>query len=272
MDASSGGFASPIFPDHTMHSIPIWGGETSPHKYGDLAFKYQNQPLHTVMNDFTNQFRTWENVGCHHDPMLFESPKCLVLGQADRAEGHLRNQGVGVGDLFLFFGWFRQIEYRDERWSYVKDAPDVHQIWAFMKVEKKLAIDSDANKLAVLESFPFLSEHPHIKRLKTGDKKESIYVSGQHELLTYAQDRCLTDIKKYQGRSTWRLPAVFNQPKAFSHLKIFESDVDDVVIRYRGFGQEFVLDLDKLDSEKDRQEIVAHIERILGTQLFQQAK
>ena len=53
---------------------------------------------------------------------------------------------------------------------------------------------------------------------------------------------------------------------------LFRSDVDDVVIRYRGFGQEFVLDLDKLDSEKDRQEIVAHIERILGTQLFQQAK
>lgn len=268
MDASSGGYASPIFPEQTMLSIPIIGDEASPHKYGDLNFRHQNQPIHTIMNDYTNQLMSWKDVGCHYDPMLFESHKCLALGQADRAEGHLRNQGVGVGDLFLFYGWFRQIGYHNDRWSYVKDAPDIHQIWAYMMIGNKQVIDSDANKLDALTTFPFLSEHPHIRRQKYNSNKESIYVSSQHGILPFSKERCLTDTKRYQGRSTWRLPVIFNQPRAFSHLKIFEPDGDDVVIRYRGFGQEFVLDLDKLGSDEDRQKIVAYIERILETQLF----
>ena len=33
-----------------------------------------------------------------------------LFGQAGAAERHLQNQGVKAGDVFVFFGWFRQVE------------------------------------------------------------------------------------------------------------------------------------------------------------------
>ena len=33
-----------------------------------------------------------------------------ALGQTGAAQTHLEGQGVGPGDVFLFFGWFREVE------------------------------------------------------------------------------------------------------------------------------------------------------------------
>ena len=41
---------------------------------------------------------------CHEDPM-FTGGECL-FGQCGSAQSHLRNNGVGLGDVFLFFGLF----------------------------------------------------------------------------------------------------------------------------------------------------------------------
>ncbi len=43
---------------------------------------------------------------CHHDPQ-FLSDGTVILGQVGSAQGHLAKQGVGAGDVFLFFGLFR---------------------------------------------------------------------------------------------------------------------------------------------------------------------
>ena len=32
-----------------------------------------------------------------------------LFGQAGASESHLRKTGVSEGDIFLFFGWFRQV-------------------------------------------------------------------------------------------------------------------------------------------------------------------
>jgi hypothetical protein len=53
---------------------------------------------------------------CHLDPDLDQHSLPRTpgwrpsLGQIDAAQGHLAKQMVEEGDLFLFFGWFRQIE------------------------------------------------------------------------------------------------------------------------------------------------------------------
>jgi hypothetical protein len=49
---------------------------------------------------------------CHLDPDLVKevAPRHAwkaALGQCDAADGHLRNQGIAKGDVFLFFGTFR---------------------------------------------------------------------------------------------------------------------------------------------------------------------
>ncbi len=43
---------------------------------------------------------------CHHDPMFLPDGTCL-FGQTGAAQTHLERQGVGVGDVFVFFGLFR---------------------------------------------------------------------------------------------------------------------------------------------------------------------
>ena len=41
---------------------------------------------------------------CHHDPNLITGQ----FGQVGAAQTHLENNKVGTGDLFLFWGWFRE--------------------------------------------------------------------------------------------------------------------------------------------------------------------
>lgn len=65
---------------------------------------------------------------CHHDPMFLEDGTCL-FGQCGAAQTHLANRGVGVGDVFLFFGLFRA------------DGGDLHhRIFGYLKVAQVIAL------------------------------------------------------------------------------------------------------------------------------------
>lgn len=63
-----------------------------------------------------------------HDQHCLELYNCLP--------GYLENQGVTVGDLFLFFGWFRQAEIVNERYRFVRKAPDLHVIYGWLPNRK----------------------------------------------------------------------------------------------------------------------------------------
>ena len=54
------------------------------------------------------------------------------FGQVAAAQGHLRNQGVEVGDIFLFFGWFKQAHIREGSWAFIPQAPDIHVIFGWL--------------------------------------------------------------------------------------------------------------------------------------------
>lgn len=104
-DSQYGGVASPILPDGGITSFPI------PSRYGrpvgDLSFR--GKPLTTLLNDLAGGVGT-----VHLDPDL--QADCVSrrsgwrpsFGQVGNAQSHLENQGVEVGDVFLFFGWFRR--------------------------------------------------------------------------------------------------------------------------------------------------------------------
>jgi len=272
-DQSAGGFASPIFPDGTLFSVPIPDNRSS-HCYDGLAFQYQGTPIQEILNQITNgtihnNKKTYEcdytnpMQGCHHDPMVLSASNRLVLGQTGKSESHLRGQGVGCGDIFLFYGWFRAIEQADGRWIYKRDAANVHVIWSYMTVLASLPLDTDADKKAALIRFPELQDHPHLIP-EWASFPNGIYVSKEYALFSFSAERCLTDTKNYVGRATWRLPGYFNRPQAFSHLKAFTPEGDsEVVVRYRGRGQEFVLDLEKIESDADRQMIMRYVRETL---------
>jgi hypothetical protein len=52
-----------------------------------------------------------------------------IFGQVGASEGHIQNQHVGRGDVFLFFGLYRRIENSLKGWRYVRDATLMHVLF-----------------------------------------------------------------------------------------------------------------------------------------------
>ena len=256
-DSTAGGYPSLIFPDGALFSIPIPAAQEK-QTYRDLDYQYEGDSIQKILNDVTGKSIRTDRLrdcdyadklqSCHYDPILLnkgDSP-LMTLGQAHAAEGHLRKQKVGKGDVFLFYGWFRKVEKNAGVWAYVENAPDVHLIWSYMKIDESLCLDTNAQQDNALKKYPFIIKHPHV-----GDQNGSnnrIYISDAYQYFSFSAARCLTDMKNYKGRSTWRLPACLHQPDAFSFLNKFTLDGKDTLVSYRGYGQEFVLDVDKVKS------------------------
>ncbi len=271
-DSTAGGFPSPIFPDGRLFSIPIPSSKDNC-VYKDLDFHYKNDSIQSILNDLTQRnihSKKWSECDyttdtqcCHYDPMPFSDHEFsgIALGQVNSAESHLRKQGVDEGDIFLFYGWFKRVHKINGRWIYDIHQPDIHLIWSYMQINERIFLDSQDDQHIALNKYPFLAQHPHIGEQR--GLKNSIYLSRKSSIFNYQDTRCLTDTKNYKGRATWRMPAVMNQPKAFSYLNDFSLDNDETIISYRGYGQEFVLDLDKVQSHEDKNLILTYIHSLI---------
>lgn len=97
-DSAAGGGPSPIV-DGRPVSLPIPANGPSRTTYGDLGLG--------DLAATASRGGQGESDLCHHDPMFLPDDTCL-FGQCGAAQTHLVNRGVGVGDVFLFFGLFRE--------------------------------------------------------------------------------------------------------------------------------------------------------------------
>lgn len=97
-DSGSGGGPSPIIAGRPV-SLPIPAGrDPSETTYGDLGL---GELVHRASGG-----KLGPADKCHHDPQ-FAAGLC-AFGQCGAAQSHLRNQGVDLGDIFLFFGLFAE--------------------------------------------------------------------------------------------------------------------------------------------------------------------
>ncbi len=94
-DSTAGGCPSPIVGGKPV-SLPIPARERSATRYADLGL--------AALVEGVSKGRIGGNDLCHDDP-LFAGGQCW-FGQCGAAQGHLQRQGVGTGDVFLFFGLF----------------------------------------------------------------------------------------------------------------------------------------------------------------------
>ena len=86
---------------------------------------------------------------------------------------HLINQGVGVGDLFVFFGWFRRtIEQNGKLTFDPQDEHGRHIVFGWLEVGH--VIDS----LPLPKGLHSLSDHPHVQFFEDEVHPNRIYVSG----------------------------------------------------------------------------------------------
>jgi hypothetical protein len=260
-DASYGGRASPIFSDGTFCSLPIPDAEFARHGLCYENIWAGDHNLGQVVQDLTHG-KINARRQAHLDPDLVSNsiPRLPdwqpLFGQCGAAEGHLQNQGVTGGDLFLFFGWFRQVEQVRNRYRYVQGAPDLHVLFGWLQVESRLQITP------ATASLDWMSYHPHIQNCHYY-AQNSLYLAcsglglpalpmelpGAGTFSRFAQRLRLTAASAHT-RGLWKLPGWFypqGRPSALSYHGTpsrWQLEKDVVYLRTVGRGQEFVLDCD----------------------------
>ncbi|MEQ8411524.1 MAG: hypothetical protein RIC51_01475 [Erythrobacter sp.] len=137
-DTSAGGGPSPIA-DGKPLSLPIPaarkdGGAASATTYGDLGLgEYAAR---------ASRGRVGAQDPCHHDPMFLDDGTCL-FGQCGAAQTHLERQGVGVGDVFVFFGLFAS-----------QQGEPHHRIFGYLRVEEAIPLAGGAPRELVEIGHP----------------------------------------------------------------------------------------------------------------------
>src|ERR1019366_2374960 len=109
LDSESGKMASPILPCGCLCPIPI------PYARSDVLYSDIHFGARTLQEIRVALKSNSSNELAHLDPDLRQNALAYppdawrpAFGQSGAAAGHLINQGVGAGDLFIFFGWFRK--------------------------------------------------------------------------------------------------------------------------------------------------------------------
>lgn len=256
-DSKYGGTPSPIFPNGEMVSFPI-PSEDSHLQCGSVSSSMGN--LGGLFSQLTSS-RLNGSTRIHLDPDLDSSalarqPGWLpAFGQVGGSQSHLVNQGVGVGDLFLFFGWFRNVYQNSAgNWDYHSGAPDLHVLFGWLQIDDIIPVGNNFGP--VLGRYPWLNNHPHLSG--NCGPTNTVYIAtknlkipGLHSfpgggVFDFDQKRVLT--ASGFSRSVWRLPSWFFPSSGIPTLSYHKNPKrwtpagGDVLLNSAKIGQEFVLD------------------------------
>ncbi|APE27770.1 hypothetical protein [Aurantiacibacter gangjinensis] len=222
-DSSAGGGPSPIV-DGRPISLPIpASGALSRTTYGELGLGEHAASA--------SRGRLGADSLCHHDPMFLDDGRA-ILGQCSAAQTHLERQGVGEGDVFLFFGLFREGK-----------TPPHHRIFAFLKVEEMLPLATASPKR--IDALRDLGM-PHAIGMHAANDVAWI---GRGRTATRASDRLRLTVPEGPP-SLWRIPpwlaetglSYHDRPSRWERAGRLQS-----VAR----GQEFVADIGERSDAKD---------------------
>lgn len=223
-DSATGGVPSPIV-DGTPVSMPIPAGRRSPETYADAG-------LGDLVEQITKG-RLRRIYHCHHDPM-FAAGRC-AFGQVGASQSHLERQGVGPGDVFVFWGLFSPLGGKAAH----------HRIFAFLDVEEVISAGPRPSESLQPRGFPAL--HPHLRGRWRDNNTLYVGAGG----LAASDDDFLRLTAPGEKRVTrWRVPAWLRNADLSYHGDSARWGAHDeastVRLRAVGRGQEFVADLSLL--------------------------
>ncbi len=219
-DSSAGGGPSPIVEGKPI-SLPIPAGTASETRYGDLGLGEHAAKA--------SRGRLSADDLCHHDPMFLEDKTC-VFGQCGAAQTHLERQGVGIGDVFVFFGLFA-----DE----VTAAPH-HRIFGYLRVDTMTPLaDGAPDELITLK-------HPHA--LAMHHRNDVIWL-GEGQQANCASNALRLTVPEGP-------PSLWNRPDWLKRGGLSYHDRADRWIRGGRLrsvarGQEFVADIGRRQAPRD---------------------
>jgi hypothetical protein len=245
-DRANGGCASPIFEDGTLLSMPIPADSSL--KFSEI--KYKDWTYEEIWKQLKPKSYKIENACCHLDPDI----RCGVrinevvdwipaFGQIDSAQSHLEDEGVTIGDVFLFFGWFRNVENINGVLKYKRCSRDLQLIYGYMQIGKILKND-EVEKL---------TWHPHSNINYRIKNKNTIYIPSNrltingeelnlpgYGVLKYSDDVVLT--KDGCSRSRWKIIPWMKKTKITYHTgEKFGVDLKNDYFQSVPRGQEFVV-------------------------------
>lgn len=256
-DAKYGGMASPILPDGRLLPLPI-PNEHDARTFADL--NVNKIDLGRILSDLSRGVHRLET-RIHLDPDLDRAKRLRPRGwrpSLGTAQGHLINNLVGTGDIFLFFGWFREVEQSKGVWRYVKGATNKHVLFGWLEIAEALPIVRMREE--ILSAHPWIADHPHVANpAHYRSIKSNIYISTKRSQLStgakfggglfpqYSDELRLT-ADGCKKRSLWNLPKWFMPKKGREPLS-YHSDParwtlnrNHVQLQSVAIGQEFILD------------------------------
>jgi hypothetical protein len=220
-DSSSGGGASPIIKGKPV-SLPIPAKHVSQTTYNDLG-------LGELVN-LSSRGQVKGSHFCHYDPMFTDQGQCF-FGQCGAAQTHLERQGVCEGDVFLFFGLFRDFQNGGE---------PHHRIFAYLEVEQVMPLADD-----VPQELLALS-HPHA--LAMHHKNDVVY-RGPGKMAVCASDALRLTV--LGGPLTlWERPCWLRHGGLSYHDKK-ERWVRGGLLKSVARGQEFVADIGRKSAARE---------------------
>lgn len=234
-DSSNGGIPSPIFPDGTMLSMPI--PSTYGRPYSEMYYKKKSYEI--ILSDLGYKGKIHSG---HLDPDIRPGVYSVyselwkpLFGQVLQAQGVLRNRGVTIGDLFLFFGTFRDV---DNNLHFITNKQPKHVLFGYFQVGEIITDPSEITKF---------TWHPHAQM--TGLTNNTIYVSSKNlsfnmklpgtGVFDYQEELVLTkEGKKWYIWDESRFPFL-KQEYLCNSLRRFDESDGGIVIADKT-GQEYV--------------------------------
>jgi len=161
--------------------------------------------------------------GAHLDPDLVRCTRARrrgwrpSFGQIGAAAGHLRNQQVGPGALFLFYGWFRHTQTLSGRLSFTPATGGFHAIYGYLQVGEIIHASGSTRLPA------WLRDHPHAVPRRMENSTNTLYIaaerldgrSGRPGAGAFRFNESLVLTKPGLPRSRWDL-----DPALFRHLSL----------------------------------------------------
>ncbi len=243
-DSSYGGCPSPVLPDGTMISMPIPSSDDSGLSFRDIKFGKD-----TYLDIWDKLYPKHKNdsLYCHLDPDIRADIRAKpvkkwvsAFGQTGTAQRHLHKKDVAIGDLFLFFGWFRET---DDSYHYLSDSGK-HMIYGYLQIGNIIQGGDIKNNY---------KWHPHAKgnygnsnTLYIASKK--LTINGQDTnlpgsgVLKYKENLVLT--KDNCSRSKWKIKSEWNIESFFENNTISyhsKNSIKDGYFQSACRGQEFVI-------------------------------
>jgi len=262
-DSSAGCYPSPHFLENgRLLSLPIPEDNennsiNTGRTYTDLRFD-ENLSYLDVMNRLG--LKNFDNKYVHLDPDVNSSvlkDRHIdwrgLFGQSSSAQAHLKNKGVKNGDLFLYFGWFRDVVATANGFKYISNT-DRHIIWGYLQVDKAQSIRHDKDYELWKDS------HPHYY-YRNRDQNTG-YIATKR--LSFSPDTPGCGVFDYKDslvltcpgqrkRSVWKLPKYFHPTYGTtmsyhteinnkSNNPIWELYDTHCILNSVGRGQEFVIE------------------------------